>query len=49
MLKDPIERMFSYEYTVTGSWSDPIVTRGVAPTAVAAPRVPEPPTARVTR
>ena len=27
MLQDPIEQMFSYEYTVTGSWSDPVVTR----------------------
>ena len=25
VLRDPIEKMFSYEYTVTGSWSDPIV------------------------
>ena len=27
MLQDPIEQMFSYEYTVTGSWSDPVVTQ----------------------
>ena len=33
VLKDPIEQMFSYEYTVTGSWSDPVVTRGAAATA----------------
>ena len=26
-LRDPIEQMFSYEYLVTGSWSDPIVAR----------------------
>ena len=26
-LKDPIEQMFSYEYRVTGSWSDPVVAR----------------------
>jgi uncharacterized protein YhdP len=29
-LRDPIEQMFSYEYTITGSWSDPQVTRGAA-------------------
>ena len=29
VLKDPIEQMFSYEYQVTGSWSDPVVTRSV--------------------
>ncbi len=27
VLRDPIEQMFSYEYAVTGSWSDPIVAR----------------------
>jgi uncharacterized protein (TIGR02099 family) len=27
VLKDPIEQMFSYEYRVTGQWSDPVVTR----------------------
>ncbi len=27
VLQDPIEHMFSYEYRVTGSWSDPIVVR----------------------
>ena len=32
-LKDPIEKMFTYEYTVTGSWSDPVVTRGATATA----------------
>ena len=40
MMKDPIEKIFSYEYTVTGSWSDPIVTRNAAATASAAPHVP---------
>jgi uncharacterized protein YhdP len=29
IMKDPIEQIFSYEYTVTGSWSDPVVTRSV--------------------
>ena len=27
VLKDPIEQLFSYDYAVTGSWSDPIVER----------------------
>jgi uncharacterized protein YhdP len=40
MMKDPIEKIFSYEYAVTGSWSDPIVTRNAAATASAAPHVP---------
>jgi len=35
VLKDPIEQFFSYEYTVTGGWSDPIVTRGGTATAAA--------------
>ncbi|HEY5366765.1 MAG TPA: AsmA-like C-terminal region-containing protein, partial [Casimicrobiaceae bacterium] len=44
-LQDPIEHMFSYDYRVTGSWTDPIVTRvardgGVAGTPVAAPSAP---------
>jgi uncharacterized protein (TIGR02099 family) len=44
IMKDPIEQMFSYDYTVTGSWSDPVVTRGrtattaFAPSPEAAPR-----------
>jgi len=42
MMKDPIEKIFSYEYSVTGSWSDPIVARSAAATASAAPRVPVP-------
>jgi len=39
-MKDPIEKIFSYEYTVSGSWSDPIVVRNAAATASAAPHVP---------
>jgi uncharacterized protein (TIGR02099 family) len=27
VLQDPIEQLFSYQYAVTGSWSDPVVTR----------------------
>ncbi|HET7098332.1 MAG TPA: YhdP family protein [Casimicrobiaceae bacterium] len=40
MMKDPIEKIFSYEYVVTGSWSDPIVVRNASATASAAPHVP---------
>jgi uncharacterized protein (TIGR02099 family) len=42
VLKDPIEQMFSYQYAVTGSWSEPIVTRGATATAsmTALPGVP---------
>ena len=27
VMKDPLEQMFSYDYRVTGSWSDPVVER----------------------
>jgi uncharacterized protein YhdP len=27
MMKDPIEQIFSYEYRVSGSWTDPVVER----------------------
>ena len=33
VLKDPIEQLFSYEYNITGSWSNPIVERPGAATA----------------
>jgi uncharacterized protein (TIGR02099 family) len=42
MMRDPIEKIFSYEYMVTGSWSDPIVVRNAASTASAAPSLPVP-------
>ena len=33
-MQDPIEQMFSFDYTVTGSWSDPVVEReGAIPRA----------------
>jgi uncharacterized protein (TIGR02099 family) len=35
VLRDPIEQMFSYEYQVTGSWSDPVVERKTAVAATA--------------
>ncbi|MBA3775980.1 MAG: TIGR02099 family protein, partial [Betaproteobacteria bacterium] len=28
VLRDPFEQMFSYDYQVTGSWSDPVIERG---------------------
>ena len=37
MLQDPVEKMFRYEYTVTGSWSDPVVTKNAGENASAAP------------
>jgi hypothetical protein len=45
MLKDPIEQMFTYEYLVTGSWSDPIVSRGGLASTASAP-APAAPVAR---
>ena len=44
LLQDPVEKMFRYEYTVTGGWSDPIVAKSgagstsVAPATVALPK-----------
>ena len=40
VLRDPFEQMFSYEYLVTGSWADPVVTRPGAAKAAAAPVTP---------
>ena len=40
VLKDPLEQLFSYQYTVTGGWSDPIVTRTGTATASVAPGTP---------
>jgi uncharacterized protein YhdP len=31
IMQDPIEQIFSYEYAVRGSWSDPVVERSRAP------------------
>ena len=38
VLSDPIERLFSYEYTITGSWSDPQVARSNAAAPPATPQ-----------
>jgi uncharacterized protein YhdP len=43
ILQDPVEKMFRYEYTVTGGWADPVVVKGsggtsTAPGVVALPR-----------
>jgi uncharacterized protein YhdP len=46
VFKDPIEQMFSYQYMVTGSWSEPIVTRGATTTASASPPPPGVPAER---
>ena len=35
MFKDPIEQLFSYEYAVSGGWSDPVVERISSRTAAA--------------
>ena len=37
ILQDPVEKMFRYEYTVTGGWSDPVVTKSIGGSASAAP------------
>ena len=37
VLKDPFEQIFSYEYSVTGGWSDPIVTKNATRKASLAP------------
>ncbi len=38
VLSDPIERLFAFEYTITGTWDDPLVLkRGFAAPPVAAP------------
>ena len=42
VLRDPIEQIFSYEYSISGSWSDPQVTRGATATAA----MPQPSTVK---
>jgi uncharacterized protein YhdP len=38
VLQDPIEQIFSYEYVISGSWSDPVVERaGRQPAGVVGP------------
>ena len=37
ILQDPIEKMFRFEYMVTGGWSDPVVTKTVGGNASVAP------------
>jgi uncharacterized protein YhdP len=37
MLNNPLDKLFSYEYAVSGSWDDPVVTRtGARETSAAA-------------
>ncbi len=40
VLKDPIEQIFSYQYMVTGGWSDPVVTRSGTAVVSVAPGTP---------
>ena len=42
IMQDPIEQMFSYEYSVRGSWSEPVVERVSARAAAAPAPVPAP-------
>jgi len=35
VLKNPLGQMLAYQYSITGSWSDPKVAR------IAAPKVPD--------
>ncbi len=37
LLQDPVEKIFRYDYAVTGSWSDPIVAKSGGGNASAAP------------
>jgi uncharacterized protein YhdP len=37
-LKDPFSRLASFEYSVTGTWADPVVARINIPTETASPR-----------
>ena len=37
MFKDPIEQLFSYEYAVSGGWTDPVVERIASRTVAATP------------
>jgi uncharacterized protein YhdP len=40
VLKDPIDQLFSYQYMVTGGWSDPVVTRSGTTLTSVAPGAP---------
>ena len=46
VMKDPLEQMFSYDYRVTGSWSDPVVARVGGRGQQAAPGAPTTPAAQ---
>ncbi len=49
LLQDPFEKMFRFEYTVTGGWSDPVVTKSVGGKASVAPDAAARPFAGETR
>jgi uncharacterized protein YhdP len=37
VLRDPFEKIFSFEYAVTGSWNDPRIEKNGVPTSMSAP------------
>ena len=41
LMKNPLGKAVAYEYQVTGSWDNPLVTRTSAPPARAAAAVPK--------
>ncbi len=49
VLKDPIEQMFAYQYTVTGAWADPVVTRSGTAMVSVAPGTPGSPVENTVR
>ena len=42
LLRNPFGKVVAYEYLVTGSWDNPVVTRTNAPSAPSAPAAPSP-------
>jgi uncharacterized protein YhdP len=42
MLNNPFDKLFSYQYVVSGSWDDPVVTRAGARGESAASAAPRP-------
>ena len=41
LMKNPLGKVVAYEYQVTGSWDNPLVTRTSAPSANAAAELPK--------
>lgn len=42
-LSDPIEKLFAYDYAITGSWSDPVVEKLASPVGGLIPSLPDSP------